>query len=73
MSIIVKGEYTCPGQCHIVVTDVGSGQADMHGPWIHYRFPWETDDKAKPVLFTQFLELMAFGYAPTAPTREGGT
>lgn len=58
------GEYTCPGQVPIVVVDNADLGNGTHGPWIKYRFPWETDDQASAVLFATFDQLLAIGYAP---------
>ena len=57
-----NGRYECAGQAPIVVTDGGDLPDGMHGPWVHYRFDWDTDEQAKRVLWTAFQSLLAFGY-----------
>jgi hypothetical protein len=56
------GTYECPGQVPIVVTNNGDLGTGMHGPWVKYRFPWETDDQATSVFFSAFEELLKLGY-----------
>jgi hypothetical protein len=57
-----NGTYTCAGQPPLVVVDGGEQGNGMHGPWVKYRFPWETDDQAVAVLWLAWDELVAHGY-----------
>jgi len=68
-----NGRYECAGQAPIVVTDGGDLPDGMHGPWVHYRFDWDTDEQvwrglprsdeqATPVLWTAFQSLLDSGY-----------
>lgn len=62
---IKPGRYVCDGQAPIIVIDEGQFKDGFHGPWIRYRFPWETEEQVKakdPVIFTTFLALLDFGY-----------
>lgn len=65
-SPIRLGRYECPGRVPIIVEDKGTpAESDTYGPWIRYRFEWEPVGSAVPVLFTDFLTLLAFGYVHT--------
>lgn len=57
-----RGRYECDGEIPIVVTDGGELPNGMCGPWVYYRFEWERDDQARPVLFTAFDALIGIGY-----------
>ncbi len=59
------GRYECPHEVPLVVVDDGTDDPDTHGPWIRYRFDWEPDERAKPVLFTAFQTLLDLGYRLT--------
>jgi hypothetical protein len=62
------GRYEADGQTAIFVTDTGVLPDGMHGPWVYYRFPWETDAEAKPVLWTTFESLVNdVGYRRVSP------
>lgn len=59
------GKYECPGQVPIVLIDNGDLGNEMHGPWVKYRFQWETDEQAESVLSTAFESLLQIGYEHT--------
>lgn len=58
-----NGRYECKGQLPIIVVDGGELGDGTHGPWVKYRFEWDTDDQATAVLWTAFDGLLSFGYA----------
>lgn len=64
-----NGIYEAPGQVPIIVVDGGDLPNGMHGPWVRYRFPWEKDEEAVAVLWTEFDMLQtAAGYRLVEPT-----
>jgi hypothetical protein len=62
LMIYPLGTYECPGQVPIVLTDNGDLGNGTHGPWVKYRFPWEQDEQAQPVLSLAFEQLIEIGY-----------
>ena len=65
-----NGLYECAGQVPIIVVDGGELGDGMHGPWVRYRMPWETDDQATAVIWTAFDALLAIGYARSCKDTE---
>lgn len=63
-----NGTYECAGQVPIIVVDGGELTDGMHGPWVWYRFPWETDNNAVAVLWYTFDELLSLGYRLADPS-----
>ncbi len=62
------GRYECPGQAPIVVIRNGALPGGYQGPWVCYRFEWERDEQATPVLWTEFQALRDSGYRPVGET-----
>jgi hypothetical protein len=72
---IKSGIYTAQGQPDIIVLYDGHlrDDAEHHGPWIQWRFPWETDEQYKSSLCFQFAEMLKAGkyaLAKAVPSQE---
>ena len=68
-----NGTYEAPGQVPIVVVDGGELPDGLHGPWVRWRFPWESDEKCAATLWTDFGAMIAHaGYVHVESVPNGG-
>ena len=66
MYSVEPGIYTAPDQPDIIVLYGGELKDDPNhtGPWVQWRFPWETDDQFTSSLCFQFQAMLkAANYA----------
>ncbi len=56
------GRYECTNQLPIIVVDGGELPDGHQGPWVSYRFDWQTDAEAVSVIFYAFDALITLGY-----------
>jgi hypothetical protein len=60
---IPTGEWRAPGQPPIIVLGSGEQPDGKHGPWIKWKFPWDTS--IATTIWYEFEELaIKAGYSP---------